>query len=235
VPSARFEIEWQFDVDDHARVERWLRPYARAAGFVLGRGRVERLTDTYVDTAEGCMRRAGYALRLRRTMRHVEGTLKSLDAKRSDGRARRREITEPLARADVRALGSGDGVVARRVRAIAGSRPVRALFTVRTRRRTVPLDSRAGARIAEIAFDSVVIAARSSARLLRFRRLEVEVIDGPVAAVARVVAALRRACDLVPARRSKYEIGLAVCGSRGTRRATRGSAKLSRRPVRPGR
>jgi inorganic triphosphatase YgiF len=227
------EIEWQFDVDDHGRVERWFRGRARTGSFALGRARVEMLADTYFDTPDGRVRRAGYALRVRRTSRGAEVTLKSLAAKSADGRARRREISESLGTADVRRLGRGDGPVARRVRAITGPLPLRTLFKVRTRRRTLPLQSVDGVRAAEIAFDTVAVAPGSKARPLRFLRVEVEVVAGPVVAVAAVVAELRRACDLAPARRSKYEIGLAACGSRGAIRVARRSAKLRRRPIRP--
>ncbi len=232
-PSVHDEIEWQFDVDDHDRVERWLRGRSRAGDFTLGRARVERLADAYLETADGRVRRAGYALRVRRTARAAEATLKGLTAKRADGRARRREISEPLGTVDVRRLGHGDGPVAKRVRAIVGRARLRTLFAVRTRRRTLPLDPVDGVCAAEIALDTVAVAARARARPVRFLRVEVEVIAGPVAAVARVVAQLRRACQLTPARQSKYEVGLAACGLRGAMRVARRSAKLPRRPIRP--
>ena len=77
------EIEWQFDALDLRPVERWLSTlptlsFARAtAETVTALARTpRRLVDSYLDTDDWRMARAGFVLRTRRRGRHDEVTLK---------------------------------------------------------------------------------------------------------------------------------------------------------------
>src|SRR5437899_2119554 len=85
------EVEWQFDAVDLRPVERWLA----ARGLVGEQPAVRRLRDDYLDTTDWRLHRAGYSLRVRRSGRASEATLKSL-ATAHGGLRRRIEITETV-------------------------------------------------------------------------------------------------------------------------------------------
>jgi CHAD domain-containing protein len=107
-------------------------------------------------------------------------------------------------------LGAG-GPVGRRLRAVAGSRPLHQILEIRTRRRAFSLRV-AGEEVAELALDETTIVGDTGARPARLRRVEVEVAHGWVVALEPVVADLREACGLQPATLSKYEAGLLALG-----------------------
>ena len=76
------EIEWQFDALDLRPVERWLASLPTLAVVTAGAGTVtalaktpRRLVDTYLDTDDWRMARAGFVLRARRRGHHDEVTL----------------------------------------------------------------------------------------------------------------------------------------------------------------
>src|ERR1700727_1571171 len=81
------EIEWQFDALDLRPVERWLSalPMLSLEGddhstiTALARP-PRRMTDSYLDTEDWRMARAGFVLRTRRRGRHDEITLKDTQA-----------------------------------------------------------------------------------------------------------------------------------------------------------
>src|SRR6516165_11884213 len=77
------EIEWQFDALDLRPVERWLASLPTLAVETDDAGTItalakapRRLVDTYLDTDDWRMARAGFVLRTRRRGRHDEVTLK---------------------------------------------------------------------------------------------------------------------------------------------------------------
>jgi triphosphatase len=201
------EIEWQFEATALPRIERWLasQPFAPELAVIAGTRRV--LRDTYVDTDDWRFYRAGFALRLRATGNDCEATLKSFGT-HDDGPRRRREITEPAPDADAEALRGLEGPVGERVRALAGTSRLVALFQVRTRRRSFDL-MRGDERVGEIALDATAIA-RGSDRPARLSRVEVEATDRVDPAVEAVVAAFRDVWSLTPAATSKFALGVAV-------------------------
>ena len=199
------EVEWQFATRDVAAVRRWL---AARPGVVAPAAVVE-LRDVYLDTADWRLRRSGDALRVRRCGDGVEATLKALRRPRG-AVARRRELGERLADARLATVRVGRGPVARRLRRVLGAAPLRRLFRLRTTRRTYVVRVR-GRAVAELAIDRTVVVATGRATR-RLARVEVELKRGRVADLAPFVAALRRACDLRPARRSKFEEGLRAAG-----------------------
>ncbi|HYU93501.1 MAG TPA: CYTH domain-containing protein, partial [Actinomycetota bacterium] len=165
------EVEWQFDAIDTRPVERWLS----AAGDVVSKGGMKRFVDTYADTDDWRLYRAGYSLRLRVSQGGTEATMKSLSAG-ANGIRDRTEIAEPLPAGSLETLPAGEGPVGRRVRAVAGSHAIRPKFQVRTRRQTF-LVSTNGTAAAEVALDATTIPVegREPARLLR---VEVETNGG---------------------------------------------------------
>jgi inorganic triphosphatase YgiF len=88
-PTDHTEIEWQFDTDELDPVESWLGEHASGlTGLVVAPESLVRITDSYYDTDDWRLYRAGYALRVRETDGEVEATMKSLAP--ADGTLRRR-------------------------------------------------------------------------------------------------------------------------------------------------
>jgi triphosphatase len=214
------EIEWQFDAIDTRPVERWLN----SVGELVTRGEAKRFVDTYADTDDWRLYRAGYSLRLRVGHGSTEATMKSLSAG-ANGLRDRTEIAEPLPAGSLETLPATDGPVGRRVRAIAGPHAVRPKFQVRTRRRTYLVSSN-GSAAAEVALDATTIPVegREPARLLR---VEVETSGGPTPDLANFVGNMRDACGLTPASVSKFEAGLLARGLAPERTLDLGSVEIS--------
>jgi CHAD domain-containing protein len=210
------EIEWQFDAADLDVVRRWLESHASADGasadgVTVRAGGVRRQVDTYFDTADWRIYHAGYALRVRRLDSQSEATLKSL-APAGQGARHRREISEDLDDTGARAraldlLNHAPGDVGRRVKALAGTQPVRKLFELRTERNlyTLLIHGKPGG---EIALDETLIVAQPRGREAHLRRVEVEVPDDSTTELRAFVDALRQDCELRRAVATKFESGL---------------------------
>ncbi len=168
------ELEWQFEVDDLAVAEHAARSAADDLGFMLAPSGDQRLLDQYLETADWAFHRAGYALRVRSRDGAAEATLKAL-ADQTGGPRIRREVSESLVGADRLALLTAEGPVTARVRAVAGPRELRRLFTLRTHRRTLELRASpeaggpdangpdaGGPVLAELALDETAVCAPGS-------------------------------------------------------------------------
>jgi len=201
---------------------------SEGSGLTVLGGSSKELADTYYDTRDQRLYRAGHALRIRREGRggKYEATMKSPFSVGGDaGNLRRwREISEPLESDGIDALLEAPGPVGARLRALVGTHEMRALFEIRTRRRTfdLVLDSQVvdqekaspgsfadAFRVAEISLDlSEILAGGGPVRLAR---VEVEV-DASATTVAPelegFVKAMEKALGLRPAATSKYEAGL---------------------------
>ena len=216
-PHDPVEIEWQFDALDLRPVERWLAGLPSLAVEAADGGTVtalaktpRRLVDSYLDTDDWRIARAGFVVRTRRRGRHDEITLKDTRPAERSGLRQRLEVTEVLPDVGVTALGPS-GPVGRRLRAIAGTRRLREVLQVRTRRRPFALRV-GGIDAAEIALDDTVIVVGNGQRPMQLRRVEVEVHPEWVAALEPMVEQLRASCGLQPARLSKFEAGLLALG-----------------------
>ena len=214
------EIEWQFDAIDTRPVERWLN----AAGEVVTRGEAKRFVDTYADTDDWRLYRAGYSLRLRVGQSGTEATIKSLSAG-TNGLRDRTEIVEPLPAGSLETLPASDGPVGKRVHAVVGSHAIKPKFQVRTRRRTY-LVSTNGSEAAEVALDTTTIPVegREPARLLR---VEVETSRGTTPDLTEFVGKMRDACGLSPASVSKFEAGVLARDLKPQRTLDMGSVEIS--------
>ena len=211
------EIEWQFDALDLRPVERWLATLPTLAietgdgGTVTALARPpRRLVDSYLDCDDWRIARAGFVVRTRRRGRHDEVTLKDSRPAEGSGLRQRLEVTEVLPPSGLAALGD-DGPVGRRLRAIVGSRRLREVLQVRTRRRPFALRV-GGADVAEIALDDTMIVVGTGQRPMQLRRVEVEVHPEWLDALEPIVEQLRMSCGLQPARLSKFEAGLLALG-----------------------
>jgi triphosphatase len=211
------EIEWQFDALDLRPVERWLATLptlaieTRDGGTVTALARPpRRLVDSYLDCDDWRIARAGFVVRTRRRGRHDEVTLKDNRPAEGSGLRQRLEVTEVLPASGLEALGH-DGPVGRRLRAIVGSRRLREVLQVRTRRRPFALRV-GGVDVAEIALDDTMIVVGTGQRPMQLRRVEVEVQPDWLDALEPIVEQLRMSCGLQPARLSKFEAGLLALG-----------------------
>ena len=212
------EVEWQFDALDLRPVERWLATLptlsieAEEQQTVTALAKPpRRLIDSYLDTEDWRMARAGFVLRIRRRGRQDEITLKDTQPAGEGGLRQRLEVTEKLPGAGVAALGP-DGPVGRRVHAVAGRRPLRQVLQVRTRRRPFALRV-GGVEAAEVTLDDTMIVVGNGQRPMQLRRVEVEVLPEWLDALKPIVLQLRAACGLQPAALSKFEAGLLALGT----------------------
>jgi CHAD domain-containing protein len=226
------EIEWQLEAVDLESVGNWLEEHPSISGLEIVAGATKELADTYYDTEDWRLYRAGYALRVRRDGAGAEVTMKSLTPA-EDALRRRREISEPLEGGIETPKGTG-GPVGERLRRLAGE--LRPLFEVRTRRRTFALypektsaepdevmeDSsgdirRRGAErdtaVGELALDESEFSGNGETTA-HLSRVEVEVGSdaGIQDGVEDFVDTLRDALGLVPTEASKFRTGLSAAG-----------------------
>jgi triphosphatase len=221
------EIEWQYDAPDGLeKVEGWLDDPG-GFGLLVLENSLKELADTYYDTEDWRLYRAGYALRVRRVSGEgSEATMKSL-ASAAGNLHRRREISELLEGNGIEALPVTTGPVGEHLRELVEPGELRPIFEVRTRRRTFDLllDERpadleksqtrgSAVRIGEVALDrSEIPSGEEPARLMR---VEVEVdasaaVDAPTR-LKDFVEAMEEALGLRPTGISKYEAGLSATG-----------------------
>lgn len=206
------QTEWQFDAVDLRPVVRWLEAPAgwidKVPMRVVPSGSASQV-DRYLDTDDQRIHRAGYALRHRRAGRRsgAEAMLESLDRATNDpGPGGRREISEPLDQPDPSRVIDTAGPVGTRVRALAGSRRLRPLFDVRTRRRLYVLEFD-GFPAGEISLDETAIQLAGGGAPARIRRVVIRVPGAAVEELRQFVGWLSGACALQPATLSKYEVG----------------------------
>ena len=204
------EIEWQLTAPDLGVVRRWLERHPLLDQLRIEPLPTQQLHDTYLDTEDWRVFRAGFALRLRERDGHVEATLKGLRSAREDV-ADRREITEQLLTGRAKALIRATGPVGSRVRNVAGVKPLRTLFDLRTSRQRFAVRSRNGASVlGEIALDEARFSrGQRHRRPLVLTRVELEATAGSASApLERLAERLRTECDLHPARENKFSVGL---------------------------
>ena len=222
-PVDHYEVEWQFDAEDLDAVESWLRRHSSQAGLAVEPEPEKKITDVYYDADGWRFYRAGYALRVRKSKGVAEATMKSLSPAEGEVR-RRREISEPLKSAKPGALGNAPGPVGERARSLLGGREARAMFEVRTRRRTFALllkDPAGGpgneasgkeVRVGEVVLDSSEVTLNGGREAARLSRVEVEAGAAPTPELWGFVEEMRDALGLKPATLSKFETGLYAAG-----------------------
>ena len=202
------EIEWQFDADGLEPVEGWLTRYAsEPSGPTLTADSAVGIKDSYFDTEDWRLYRAGYALRVREIDGKVEATMKSLEP--SEGSLRnRREISEPLDDDQPTTLMESRGPAGSMSRKIIGGHELRRLFGIRTRRQrfVLQLDDSAG----EVSLDASKIPVGEDS--VSLRRVEVETDTAPTQELRDFVDEMRSALDLSSGTLSKYETGLYASG-----------------------
>lgn len=213
------EQEWQFATQDLGSARHWLatQPQEASERHCAPRPTLT-MQDTYYDSADWMIFRAGFALRVRHAHAadatddgDTEITLKSLH-RPQDGLARRTEISEQVGSADLAEVLARDIGIGGRIRELVGSRPLTLLFHARTRReRQQLLEADSDLPLAEIDLDETSIEAPSG-EAREFRRVEVECIHADPGAVSPWVDQLREAAQLQPVEVSKFRAGLEVAG-----------------------
>ena len=232
------EIEWQFEAADLERVESWLEGHPYVSGLSLASLATRELNDTYYDTEDWRLYRAGCVLRVRRDGKRVEATLKSL-APAAGALRRRREISVPLRSVGTEALKEAPDPVGERLLRLAGPRDLRLLFEVRTRRRPFALHPEwpfeKNAAVGELALDESEISGAGEAPI-RLSRVEVEAGSDTALSegIEEFVNELRDALSLRPTESSKFETGLTAAGLSPPRASNRGPTERSERPGQKG-
>lgn len=210
------EAEWQFDAVDVRPVGVWLENRSRWDGPAVSAVEVREISDTYFDTGDWRLYRAGYALRVRRSgeKANLEATMKSLASEdRLPGLRLRREISGSAESEEPDSLGQASGPVGEYLRSLAGSATLRPLFTIRTHRSAYTL-SLHGESAGEVVLDASEIPLGDGAEPARLRRVEVELDAGSEAfsGLEPFVEELREGCRLSPAGASKFEAALFALG-----------------------
>jgi triphosphatase len=214
-PGSDSEVEWQLEAQDLRPILRWIESTSAAGpaeGVTIMSGHTDNHVDTYLDTADRRLDRAGYSVRLRRSRRTpAVATLKSLDGVGPDALRIRRELEEQVEADEPTTVASAPGPVGERVRALIGPRQLVPLFDVQTRRRVFPL-AVGGVPSGELSLDDTAIREPGGQILGRLRRVEVEVPPAAVASVEGLVEQLQTTFGLQGAVLSKYEAALAATG-----------------------
>jgi CHAD domain-containing protein len=205
------EVELKYRVEDLAAAERYL--VAEQIGSFSGgsAARASELEDRYVDTADGAMAKAGFAVRLRRSGRDTAVSIKALERTTgSGGSMRREELEGPADRttgpiewpaSDARSL----------VLELAGDAPLVELVTIRQLRRKRVI--RDGDTRVELSLDEVDVVTRSRV-VDRFVEFEAELVKGGEERLADLAVVFDGDPALAPSNGSKLEAALAAIGAR---------------------
>jgi CHAD domain-containing protein len=220
------EVELKYRVADKGAAERLLvadrlGPFTGASNGA----RAIQLEDRYVDTADGALARAGFAVRLRqrgaetivsvKSLAHTDGPDGSVEREEMEGPADRVAPPADWPASDARAL----------VMEHAGDAPLVERVTIRQLRRVRQLRG-AGSRV-ELSLDEVDVVARGRV-VDRFVELEAELTKGERSALAALGEAIESETGLERARTSKLEAALAALDA-----TTNGSTSTSATPEPP--
>ena len=207
------EVELKYRVGDLAAAERVLAadhlgPFTGAAGGA----RAIQLEDRYVDTADGALSHAGFAVRLRqkggetivsvKSLAHADGPGGSMAREELEGPADRVAPPSDWPASDARAL----------VLEHAGDAPLVERVTIRQLRRVRQL--RAASTRVELSLDEVDVVARGRV-VDRFIELEAELTKGDQTDLAALGAAIETESGLQRAGTSKLEAALAALDGSG--------------------
>jgi len=205
-------VEWQLACTDLGFVRRWLSDHGTIDGLILEPCSTQQIFDTYLDTDDWRIHRAGFALRVRSESGSTEATLKSLHSASKEV-ADRRELTETLLSSDSEAIRESVGPVGLRVCAVSGARTLLPLFELRTSRQRFSVRKTDEARqLGEIALDETVISRPRGEPQASMLRVEVEALTEAHGPLRSLVKTLRSNCPLETASDTKYSLGLKSVG-----------------------
>jgi CHAD domain-containing protein len=206
------EVEWQLASTDLGSVRRWLADHGTIGGLVLEPRSTQQIFDTYLDTDDWRIHRAGFALRIRSESGKSEATLKSLHSASTEV-ADRRELSETLENSQSESIRQSIGPVGTRVHAVSGAHALQPLFEVRTSRQRFAIHRENEAQqLGEIALDETVISRPHGEPQTSMQRVEVEALTEANDSLQSLVKTLRNDCALEAASESKYSQGLKSVG-----------------------
>jgi CHAD domain-containing protein len=215
------EVELKYRVLDAESAARLGALRTLGALRVAGRPRQVQVEDRYIDTADGALAQAGYAVRLRRGPRM---TILSVKASSPTASAlHRREELEGPADLSLDPHAWPSSAARALVLEHAGESPLVEIVTIRQLRHARILASEA--LEVELSVDDVEIVAGGHV-IERFLELEVELKTGDETGLGEVAAILAADPALEPVTTSKLERALAALARGGKR--TRGRARSSR-------
>jgi len=199
------EIEAKFTLPNRDVFQR-LMSVDRLAGFSLSAGRVKQVRDTYLDTVERLILRAGYACRRRGQSEGILITLKGLGG--AQGAVHRREELQVLISSDLPPAQWSPSSVRDRVLQLIGSAPLLPLFELQ-QLRTVRLMTQGERPVAELSLDDVQVKAGNREQV--YLEMEVELkSQGIEDDLSIIVACLRDEWQLKPEPLSKFERALTL-------------------------
>ena len=213
------ELELKYRVVDLAAAERYLVDEEIGTFTGTAAPRSSQFEDRYVDTADGALGKAGYAVRLRQSGRGSIVSIKSLARTEGPGGAMRREELEGPADRTAGPLDWPPSDARSLVLELAGDAPLVELVTIRQLRRKRIV--RSGETRVELSLDEVDVVARSRV-IDRFVELEAELVKGDENLLASLATVFTADVALAPASGSKFEAAMAVArpGRRRSRPTT---------------
>ncbi len=206
------EVEWQLASTDLGSVRRWLADHGTIDGLVLEPRSTLQIFDTYLDTDDWRIHRAGFALRIRSESGKSEATLKSLHSASAEV-ADRRELSEAMENAESESIRQSIGPVGTRVHAVSGAHALLPLFEVRTSRQRFAIRREDETQqLGEIALDETVISRPHGEPQASMQRVEVEALTEAHEPLQSLMKTLRSDCALEAASDTKYSQGLKSVG-----------------------
>jgi triphosphatase len=206
------EVEWQLACTDLGSVRRWLAEHGTIGGLVLEPRSTLQLFDTYLDTDDWRIHRAGFALRIRSGSGKPEATLKSLHSASAEF-ADRLEMSEALENSESESIRYSIGPVGARVQAVSGARALLPLFELRTSRQRFAIRREDQVQqLGEIALDETIISRPHGAPQTSLQRVEVEALTEAREPLQWLVQTLRSDCALEAAADTKYSYSLKSVG-----------------------
>ena len=205
-------MEWQLACTDLGSVRRWLADHGTIDGLVLEPRSTLQIFDTYFDTDDWRIHRAGFALRIRSGSGRSQATLKSLNSASAEV-ADRREMSETMENSESESIRQSIGPVGTRIHALSGARALRPLFEIRTSRQRFAIRRKDEAQqLGEIALDETVISRPHGAPETSMQRVEVEALTETHEPLHSLVKALQSHCALETAIDTKFSHGLKSVG-----------------------
>ena len=206
------EVEWQLACTDLGFVRRWLADHGTIDGLVLEPRSTLQIFDTYFDTEDWRIHRAGFALRIRSGSGRSQATLKSLKSA-STQVVDRRELSETLENSESESIRHSIGPVGTRIHALSGARALLPLFEIRTSRQRFAIRREDEAQqLGEIALDETVISRPHGAPQTSVQRVEVEALTEAHEPLQSLVRTLQSDCALEAAFDTKFSHGLRAVG-----------------------
>jgi Uncharacterized conserved protein len=201
------EVELKYRVTSVAAAERYLTAPRIGSFDAHDPARSSRIEDRYVDTKDGALARAGYAVRLRQSKAGTTASVKALGHSKGPGGTVRREETEGPADPVAGPADWPTSPARSLVMKHAGAAPLGELVTLHQVRRRRQIRD-AGARV-ELSLDEVTVIV-GGREIGRFAELEAELRRGGESRLAELAAIFDSDLTLARAAESKLETALAI-------------------------